>query len=71
MWYRTKFVVPNLQVDTESATLHTAHAEPKRLKSSGVGELGAQFDTVLINDSDRECEETGIDGLSSQSRYLL
>ncbi|KAG1884751.1 hypothetical protein F4604DRAFT_1878691 [Suillus subluteus] len=62
MWYRIKFVVPNLQVDTESTALHTAHAEPKRLKSSGTGELGTQFDTVLINELGCESEETGIDG---------
>ncbi|KAG1861617.1 hypothetical protein F4604DRAFT_1882423 [Suillus subluteus] len=62
VWYHIKFAVPNLQVDTKSAALHTAHAEPKRLKSSGTGELGARFDTVLINESGCESKETGIDG---------
>ncbi|KAG2052891.1 hypothetical protein BDR06DRAFT_982926 [Suillus hirtellus] len=62
VWYRIKFVVPNLQVDTEFATLCTAHAEPKRLKTGGIRELGAQFDTVLINELGCESEDTGIDG---------
>ncbi|KAG1760626.1 hypothetical protein EDD22DRAFT_980541 [Suillus occidentalis] len=62
VWYRIKFAVPNLQVDTEFATLCTAHAEPKRLKTSGIGELVARFDTVLINELGCESEETGIDG---------
>ncbi|KAG1743582.1 uncharacterized protein EDB91DRAFT_1080985 [Suillus paluster] len=60
VWYCVKFAVPNLQVDTESTTLHTAHAEPKRFKCSGIGELDAWFDTVLVNES--EHEETGIEG---------
>ncbi|KAG1721614.1 hypothetical protein EDB19DRAFT_1898301 [Suillus lakei] len=62
VWYRIKFAVPNLQVDTEFATLCTAHAEPKRLKTGGIGELGARFDTVLINELGCESEDTGIDG---------
>ncbi|KAG1893739.1 uncharacterized protein F5891DRAFT_962498 [Suillus fuscotomentosus] len=61
VWYRIKFAVPNLQVDTEFATLCTAHAEPKRLKTGGIGELGARFDTVLINELGCESEDTGID----------
>jgi hypothetical protein len=63
VWYRVKFAVPNLQVDTESTVLHTAHAEPKRSRRSGEGELDARFDTVLVNES--EHEETGIEGMSS------
>jgi len=68
VWYRVKFAVPNLQVDTEHTDLHTAHAQPRRPKSRGAGELDARFDTVLINDSgsDSDCEreETGIEGVS-------
>jgi hypothetical protein len=67
VWYRIKFAVPNLQVDTEFATLCTAHAEPKRLKTGGIGELGAQFNTVLINELGCESKDTGIDGLSFKS----
>ncbi|KAG1883313.1 hypothetical protein F4604DRAFT_1575913, partial [Suillus subluteus] len=60
VWYCVKFAVPNLQVDTESTVLHTAHAEPKRSRRSGEGELDARFDTVLVNES--EHKETGIEG---------
>lgn len=70
MWYHIKFAVLNLQVDTESAAVHTARAEPKRFKSSGIGELDTRFDTILINELGCEREETGIDGLLFKSRYL-
>ncbi|KAG2156833.1 uncharacterized protein EDB93DRAFT_1101256 [Suillus bovinus] len=61
MWYHIKFVVPNLQVDTEFVAVHTAHTELKRLKSSGIGELDTRFDTILINESGCESKATGID----------
>jgi hypothetical protein len=64
VWYRVKLSVPNLQVDTEQTVLHTAHAEPRRSKGRGTGELDARFDTVLINDFKHESEETGIEGVS-------
>ncbi|KAG1739500.1 hypothetical protein EDD22DRAFT_982278 [Suillus occidentalis] len=59
VWYHVKFAVPNLQVDTKSTVLHTAHVEPKRSRYSGKGELDVWFDTVLVNES--EHEETGIE----------
>jgi len=70
VWYRVKFAVPNLQVDTELTTLHTAHAEPRRSKGRGAGELDARFDTVLINDSGCEGEVTGIEGVLLQPIFI-
>ena len=64
VWYRVKFSVPNLQIDTEQTVLHTAHAEPRRSRGRGTGELDARFDTVLINDFEHNGEETGIEGVS-------
>ena len=65
VWYRVKFAVPDIQVDTEHTVLHSAHAEPRRPKGTGgIRELDARFDTVLVNDSEGEGVETGIEGAS-------
>jgi len=59
VWHRVKFLVPNLQVDDEPDTLHSAHVAPAHLSANGKL-LPARFDTVLINDDDADV--TGMDG---------
>jgi hypothetical protein len=57
--WRVKFAVPDVQVDTEHTVLHR---RPKGTR--GIGELDGRFDTVLVNDSEGEGVETGIEGAS-------
>ncbi|EPQ53846.1 hypothetical protein GLOTRDRAFT_24981, partial [Gloeophyllum trabeum ATCC 11539] len=59
VWYRVKFAVPDLHMETEGPTLHSAHAEPAR---TSLGKrLPERFDTVLVNETD-ESEERGMKG---------
>ena len=65
VWYRVKFAVPDVQVDTEHTVLHR---RPKGTR--GIGELDGRFDTVLVNDSEGEGVETGIEGASPRSTSI-